>query len=407
MTTGPSIERPYGWVVVIASLLLMTVGAGGYFIVIVGLTLVAEDFGGLRWIPSLAYSLALLGMGFGGIFIGRWSERVGVGKPALIGAVMIALGSWSNSVASSHWALLASHAIFIGLIGNAALFSPLIANVAHWFDRRRGIAVSIVASAQGLAGIIWPTAFRYLIETTSWRESYRLYAGFAVVTMVPLSLLLWPRAPAPIVHSETREVDADDRVLGFTPGAALVSLCVAIVGCCVAMAMPIVHVVAYVTDLGYPLARGAEVLAILLGFGFLSRIAWGALGDRWGGLRVLLVGSMAQAAVLSAYLVVDSLIGIYIVSAFFGLAFGGIIPSYTLVVSRYFSRGSLGWRIATVYFFGAIGMATGGWLGGFLYDTTGSYRNAFAVGLVFNLLNLIIVATLLKREERPLEVALA
>lgn len=398
-----SVERPYGWVVVAGSLLLMTVGAGGYYVVIVGLKLVAQDFGGLRWVPSMAYSMSVFGMGLGGIFIGRWSDRVGVGTPALLGALMIIAGALTASITTDRWTFLLAHGVLIGLLGNAALFSPLIANTARWFDRRRGIAVAIVTSAQALAGVFWPSTFQLLIEGSNWREAYRVYALVALVTMVPLSLLL--RRPAPIApKGHKREVSASDaQILGLTQSNVLVLLSIAIVCCCVAMAMPIVHVVSHATDLGYPLARASEMLAVLLGCAFFSRIAWGAVGDRIGALRVLLIGSLCQALILAMYLAVDSLVGLYVISGLFGLAFGGIIPSYALIISEHFPPGSMGWRLATVYFFGAVGMAIGSWLGGVVFDITGAYRGAFAAGLLFNAINLWIVAALVARGAETLE----
>ena len=398
------VERTYGWVVVVGSLLLMTVGAGGYYVVIVGLKLVAQDFGGLRWVPSMAYSMSVFGMGLGGIFISRWSDRVGVGTPALLGALMIIAGALTASVTTDRWTFLLAHGVLIGLFGNAALFSPLIANTARWFDRRRGIAVAIVTSAQAVAGVFWPFTFRLLIEGSSWREAYRVYALVALVTMVPLSFLL--RRPAPIApEAHTREVSASDaQVLGLAQSSVLVWLCIAVVCCCVAMAMPIVHMVSHATDLGYPLARASEMLAVLLGCAFFSRIAWGAVSDRVGGLRVLMIGSLCQVLVLAMYLAVESLIGLYVLSGLFGLAFGGIIPSYTLIISKHFPPGSIGWRIATVYFFGAVGMAIGSWLGGVIFDISGAYRGAFAAGLLFNVVNLLIVGALLVRKSETLEV---
>ena len=222
--------------------------------------------------------------------------------------------------------------------------------------------------------------------------------------MVPLSLLLRPRAPvhaSPESKSGASPVDA----FGFAGNGVLALLCLAIVGCCVAMAMPIVHVVAHVTDLGYSLSHAANVLAVLLASAFVSRIGWGFVGDRIGGLRVLMICSTFQAVVLATYLFVETLPGIYVISGLFGLAFGGVIPSYALIIAKLFHVGSIGWRIGTVYLFGAIGMAVGGWLGGFIFDLTGAYRDAFAVGLLFNLLNLVIVGTLLLREAPSFRIA--
>ena len=391
-----SVERPYGWVVVVGSLLLMTVGAGGYYVVIVGLKLVAQDFGGLRWVPSMAYSMCVFGMGLGGIFIGRWSDRVGVATPALLGALMIIAGALTASVATDRWTFLLAHGVLIGLLGNAALFSPLIANTARWFDRRRGIAVAIVTSAQALAGVFWPFTFRFIIEGSGWREAYRVYALVALMTMVPLSFLL--RRSAPIApEAPTREAGADAQVLGLAQNGVLVWLCIPSSAAvwpwpCRSCTWSPMRPTSAIRS-----RSASEMLAVLLGCAFFSRIAWGAVSDRIGGLRVLMIGSLCQTLVIAMYLAVESLIGLFLLSGLFGLAFGGIIPSYTLIISKHFAPGSIGWRIATVYFFGAIGMAIGSWLGGAVFDLTGAYREAFAAGLLFNVVNLLIVGALLVR----------
>lgn len=378
----------------------MAIGAGGYFIVIVGLKLIAQDFGGVRWVPSVAYSVTMLGMGVGGIYIVRWSERVGVALPALISIAMIIIGALIASITTNRLVFLLSHGVLIGLLGNATLFSPLLANVARWFDRRRGLAIAVVTSSTSLAGIVWPEIFRFLIERNGWQKTYQLYALFALVTMVPLSFLLRPKAPI-IRDTDTHDQHTSNaNVLGLKEKLALVLLSLAILGCCVAMATPIVHIVSYTTDLGYQLSTATAILTVLLGFSFVGRIAWGAVGDKIGGLRLLLMSSASQAITLSLYLNVDSLIGLYIVSGFFGIAFGGTIPSYTLIISEHFPSRSTGRCIAIVYFFGALGMAIGGWMGGLVYDLSGSYHGAFIISLIFNFTNLLIVGSLIRQQKK-------
>lgn len=378
----------------------MAIGAGGYFIVIVGLKLIAQDFGGVRWVPSVAYSVTMLGMGVGGIYIIRWTERVGVALPSLISIAMIVIGASIASVTTDRLIFLLAHGVFIGLLGNATLFSPLLANVARWFDRRRGLAIAVVTSSQSLAGIVWPEIFRLLIERTSWQKAYQLYALFALVVMVPLSFLLRPKAPTASDADARDEHTSSAHVFGLKEKLALVLLALAILGCCIGMATPIVHIVSHTTDLGYQLSTAAAVLTVLLGFGCVGRIAWGVVGDKIGGLRMLLMSSTSQAITLSLYLSVDSLIGLYIVSVFFGMAFGGTIPSYALIISEHFPPRSTGRCIAIVYFFGALGMAIGGWMGGLVYDLSGSYHDAFIVSLIFNLTNLLIVGSLIRRQKK-------
>jgi MFS family permease len=177
-------------------------------------------------------------------------------------------------------------------------------------------------------------------------------------------------------------------------------LCLAIVFCCVPMAMPLQHLVAFCSDLGYAPARGTEMLTLLLVAAFLSRMIWGRMSDRIGGLKTILVGSIAQAVFLACYLFVDNLYALYAVSAAFGIGFGGIIPSYVLTVRDLFPASEAGWRIGTVLLFGLLGMALGAWIGGALYDWFAYYKPAFAVGVAFNVANLALIAGLLARGTR-------
>jgi len=393
-----SVEQPYGWVVVLVSMTMMAVALGAPYLVIVALKPIAAEFGWPRAVPSLCYALVLLGAGLGGLVMGRWADRAGILPPALLGALGIASGAWWASTAEGMAALYLSHGLLMGFLGNGAFIAPLLANASHWFDRRRGIAIALVASGQNLAGAIWPPVLRYLTDAYGWRQAFALYAIVALATLLPLSLVM--RRPPP--HAPLA-IDAAGRarsgqVLGWPAGVVQATLCLAVVGCCVAMAMPMVHVIAHATDLGHPRARAAEMLSLLLGCALVSRLLFGLVADRIGGLRTLLIGSAGQAVMLSSFVLADSLWGLYLVSALFGLAFGGIVPSYALIVRELFPAGQAGWRIGAVILFGSIGMALGGWLGGHIFDLTGSYRNAFLVGVAFNLGNLALVGTLLHRQ---------
>ncbi len=395
-----SVERPYSWVVAVASLLMMAIGMGATYVVVVALKPIAAEFGWPRAVPSLSYSFVLFGAGLGGLMMGRWSDRVGMGPPALTGSIMICLGALLASTADGAGRLYLAHGLFMGLLGNAAMFGPLVANATRWFDRRRGIAVGLVTTGQSLAGAVWPPVLRLLTETVGWRQTFVYFAGFAICTLVPLSLVLWPMPPRQLEVPTRARDDATGRVVGLPAAMVQAMLCLAIVGCCVAMAMPMVHIIAHATDLGYSTTRAAELLSVLLGCAVLSRLVYGFLADRIGGLRTLLLGSLGQALMLTTFAAVESLAGLYVVAALFGLAFGGIVPAYALIVRELFPASEAGWRIATVFLFGTIGMATGGWLGGYIFDLVGSYRAAFLVGVAFNLMNLALVGTLVRREAR-------
>ncbi len=395
-----SVETGYSWVVAGVSTVMMAVAFGASYLVIVALVPIAADFGWPRSIPSLAYSLVLVGAGAGGILMGYWLDRRGMWQPALLGSVMLGLGTIIAGQATGMWSFLLPHFFIIGLFGNAAMFSPLLTNVTRWFDRRRGLAVAIVAGGQSLAGACWPPLYRYTIENFGWRESMVGYGLFAIAVLVPLSFLL--RRPVPVSGSAAADAAAarafDGRVLGLPANLALALIFMAIIGCCMAMAMPMVHVVAYCSDLGFGAARGAEMLSLLLATAFFSRLGFGLLADRIGGLKTILVGSSLQLVALALYAYVEGMYALYAVSIFFGLGFGGIVPSYALAVREIFPVTQVGWRVGVVYLGGTLGMAAGSSLGGVIFDLTGNYQNAFMAGAAANAINLLLIMFLVSRQ---------
>jgi MFS family permease len=404
-----SIESRYGWWVAIASTLMIATAFGSTYLVVVGLKPIAAEFGWPRQIPSAGYSAALFGAGVGGILMGLWSDRKGMLGPAMCGAVFVGLGVLAISQSYSAMTFLGAHLLLLGVLGNGAMFSPLLTNVTHWFDRRMGMAVAVVSSGQSLAGAIWPPVFGHFIEIYGWRGTMVGYALFSFAVLIPLSLVM--RRPSPRMLRGGAAADKAARAamaggggelaLGLPANRVFAMLCVAIVGCCVAMSMPMVHIVAYCSDLGFAAARGTEMLSILLFSAFLSRIAYGWLADRIGGLRTLLMGSALQLLGLACFMYVDTLEGLYIVSVFYGVGYGGIVPMYAIIIRELFHDSQAGWRIGVIFLFGTSGMAMGGYIGGLIYDLTATYSLAFLTGIGFNLINLVLVFFMVLRRGGP------
>ena len=394
-------ETAYAYVRLAASLILMTMGTVGMYAIVVALKPIAVEFGGTRSAASMAYAVTMIGFGLGGIMMGRWSDRAGVMWPCLAGTVFLALGFLLAAQATKLWQLYLAQGLLIGLLGNAALFAPLVADITLWFRRRRGIAVAIVASGNYLAGVVWPPIVQNYIDATDWRATYTGIGIFCLLAMPPFCLIL-RRRPMAVLAMEAGASAAAARPLRLAPNGLHVLLCVAGIACCVAMAMPQVHIVAYASDLGHAAQRGAEMLALMLGTGIISRLVFGWISDSIGGLATLLVGSSLQALTLFLFMFADSLTGLYLMSALFGLSQGGIVPAYAIIVRRYFVAGQTGWRIAMVLAMTLLGMALGGWLAGLLYDLTGSYRLAFINAVAFNVVNMVIAGILLRRSRHEL-----
>ena len=392
------VDSTYAWFRLLISLVVMTIGNAGMWVIPVVLPVVQAEFQIGRADAALPYTLMMIGFGLGGVLMGRLSDRFGLFRP-LLGA-SFAIGAGFVLAALSHTILgfALAHGLLIGLVGCAVTFAPLMADTALWFARRRGVAVAICASGNYLAGAVWPPVMEHFIATQGWRSTYIAVGIFCTLGMASLALLMRRRAPAQAATSSPSAQSGDrDMPFGLRPNTATAALCLAGLSCCVAMAMPQVHIVAYCTDLGFGAARGAQMLSIMLACGIVSRLVSGALSDRIGGMRTLVLGSALQCTALLLFLPFDGLVPLYIVSAMFGLFQGGIVPSYALVVRENFSAQQIGMRVGTVIMFTMLGMALGGWMSGKVFDLTGSYHAAFINGVAWNLLNLAIAVTLLLR----------
>jgi MFS family permease len=393
-------DSAYAWWRLAASLALSTLGGIGLWSAIVALPAIEAEFGIGRGEASLPYTATMLGFAVGGVLMGRLADRFGIMVPAILGALMLGVGYLAAASATTLWQFILAQALIIGMLGSSATFGPLIADVSLWFARRRGIAVAIVASGSYLAGTIWPPILQYAIESLGWRYAHMGIGAVCVATMLPLALTLRRRAP---IDDARVPLSARDiaGTLRMSPAALQVLLVVAGLACCIAMSMPQVHIVAYCGDLGYGVARGAEMLSLMLGLGVVSRLASGLIADRIGGVGTLILGSALQCLALLFYLPFDGLTPLYIVSALFGLSQGGIVPSYALIVRDYFPAREAGARVSLVLTATIVGMAIGGWMSGAIYDVTGSYQAAFMNGIAWNLLNMSIAFWLLMGRLRP------
>jgi len=392
------IESAYAWLRLAVAVALSAVGGVGMWSVVVALPAIQADFGVDRAAASLPYTMAMIGFAGGGVIIGRLADRFGILIPLALGTVSLAIGYVCVGLSPNLTLVALAHTL-LGF-GCSATFGPLMADISHWFSRRRGIAVAIAASGNYIAGTIWPTLVQHFISTQGWRATHIGIGILCLLIMLPLSLPLRRRLDAHASVSAGAAAARKQAEAPFSPLTLQVLLCIAGVACCVAMSMPQVHIVAYCGDLGYGVARGAEMLSLMLGFGIVSRIASGFIADKIGGVSTLLLGSLLQGTALALYLMFDSLFSLYVISALFGLFQGGIVPSYAIIVREYFPPKEAGMRVGLVLMATLIGMALGGWMSGAIFDYAGTYQAAFLNGLGWNLLNVSIMTWLLLRSRR-------
>ncbi len=394
-----SVESRSSWVVATVALAVLTISYGAPLVTVVALKPIAADFGTSRSGPSLAVSLTYIGSGLGGILMGWISGRLGIRRVVIGCGIMLATGLVVASFGGL-WSLYLCNLLLVGLLGAAGMFSPIMAYVTRWFDRHRGSAVALVSSGQYMAGALWPLVLQYAVGTIGWRSTMLIYGLLAVGTIVPLSAAFFRSPPEglslPVAGAKGSTTALS--VLGLPSNLVMCLLGLAIFCCCVTMAMPLSHMVAFCSDIGIGPAHGAAMLSTQLAIGFVAQQMWGWLADRLGGLATVLSASVSMAVAMIGFLLTQNEIGLFSVSAVFGMGFGGLIPGYILAVRELFPAQEASWRIPAVMFPGALGMAAGGWLAGAMYDQFGFYAPAFAAGVGFNLLNMAAIVPLVRRE---------
>tara|TARA_Y100000588_G_scaffold375116_1_gene451074 strand:- start:254 stop:1516 length:1263 start_codon:yes stop_codon:yes gene_type:complete len=395
--------------VLASSLTLTFVGSGSLFLITVTLKDLAAEFGWPREVPSLAFSLQFIGGGLGGILMGYLLDKVGSFVLPLIASFAVVLGAILTTMVETQWQLYAIYLVLFGFLAQGSLYAPLMANIAKWYERRRGMAVGIVASGQSLSGIVWPPIFGIAVTEIGWRNGFIGFSIIAGCIMLPLCLVFVRKPPS----IKTLQ-DAEDLDLAGKKGANAqrarksqtnlshfqfqLALCAAILGCCVSMGLPLAHLVAHATDRGLALTDAVTVLSVTLMAAFTSRVLIvGLLSDRYGGLMALFCFSALQAAMLGLLTMADTTLLLYVVGIGFGLGYGGIFPVYAVIVREYMPPEEAGRRTGIVFLFGACAMGFGSWMGGNLFDVTGSYTLPFLIGVAANATNLVIVGILMTK----------
>ena len=393
VTTPYSPDSLYSLTRLIITLFIAIVGNAGMWGIVVIMPNLGDEFQVSRSVLSIPYTLTMLGFALGNVFLGRIVDRFGITRAIILASLLNAFGYICASIFDSFLALAFFH-LFIGL-GTAVSFGPLLADISLWFRKFRGIAVAITASGNYVSGAIFPILLGGLISDYGWRISYFLLALSCVFIILPASFFLQRRLDKKYSDEQERQASIMSTSSRFKPLTLQIILSIAGICCCVAMSMPQIHLVTMCVDLGYGSQVGAEMLSLMLLGGVISRLVSGVLVDFIGGVRTLLLGSSLQCVGLILYYPTTEMNSLYLVSLIFGLSQGGIVPSYAIIVREYMPPQEAGARVGIVIMATVIGMAFGGWISGVIFDATNSYQLAILNGIIWNFVNILIVASLL------------
>ena len=393
VTTPYSPDSLYSLTRLIITLFIAIVGNAGMWGIVVIMPNLGDEFQVSRSVLSIPYTLTMLGFALGNVFLGRIVDRFGITRAIILASLLNAFGYVCASIFDSFLALAFFH-LFIGL-GTAVSFGPLLADISLWFRKYRGIAVAITASGNYVSGAIFPILLGGLISDYGWRISYFLLALSCIFIILPASFFLQRRLDKKYSDEQERQASIMSTSSRFKPLTLQIILSIAGICCCVAMSMPQIHLVTMCVDLGYGSQVGAEMLSLMLLGGVISRLVSGVLVDFIGGVRTLLLGSSLQCIGLILYYPTTEMNSLYLVSLIFGLSQGGIVPSYAIIVREYMPPQEAGARVGIVIMATVIGMAFGGWISGVIFDATNSYQLAILNGIIWNFVNILIVASLL------------
>lgn len=374
----------YGWVIVAIGALMGCVAAGAMMSLAVFLLPITQATGWSRTGVSSAMTLGFLVMGAGGFGWGALNDRYGARPVVLAGAALLGLGLVLASRAVSELQFVLAYGVLVGLAA-ASFFVPMMTVVSAWLPHRRSLAVSLVSAGVGVAPMTVSPIVAWLLTSTDWRTAQLVIGLGAWALLIPAALLLRP-APAAALAAD-REVAPGERMrigeaLRSTP---FIVLAATFFACCATHAGPIFHTISYAQICGIPAVAAVTIYSMegLAGLG--GRVAFGLAGDRYGAKRVLIAGLFIQAFAAGSFMFAHRLGEFYAVAAVFGFAYGGVMPLYAVLARDYFGQAIMGTVLGAAAMVSSLGMAIGPWIGGWLYDTFGSYAPlyiySFAIGL--------------------------
>ena len=383
----------YGWVMVAVASIVIGTGFGMLWSFPIFLKPLAAEFGWQRGETALAYTTAVVLVGVIGILMGDLADRFSTRKVVLVGVIALGASQLLLSYLQSLWQLYLIYGVLVGGLSVSAFNVPLVSNVGYWFDRNKGLAIGITMGGQVAGAAFIPFLARMLISNLGWRETYMVLGILSWLVLFPLVFLIrQPSAESEKLGSGLASGPAGGTKISVAKLTTV--LCWANIFCCICMSIPLVHAVSRATDVGIAVQRAAFLLSLMMIGGFFGRVGSGIVADRIGGLRTLLIASGIQTATVFWFSQAGSLSGFYPLALLFGVGYGGVMPSYAIIVRELVPAKAAGRTFGIVYCFGNIGMGLGGFLGGLLFDFTGLYTLPFSLGVATGLVNLISIASL-------------
>jgi len=377
------------WIRLSLVFVICAIGFIGMWSVVMIMPAVEQEFNTNRSSSTIPYILTMLGFGIGNIIIGKYTDKFGITKPVIF-AFSCLIICYFFSVSSKNLTILSFFQFLLGF-SSAAFFGPMMTDISNFFENKRGLAVSIVASAQHFAGAFWPFLLDFYLKDGDWRSSHILIGIICIIIIPPICYFVFKMRSKNSLKDEFKNYKNSKLTLSISSRHLQILLMFAGIGCCVGMSTPQVHIIPLCIEKGYGLSIGSNILSIMLFCAVISRVYFGYIADKIGPIQTLLLGSSLQAFTLFLFIPFSDLNSLYIVSILFGLSQGGIVPSYALIIRKFLPVNQAAERTGMVIFTTVIGMALGGWGSGKIFDLTNSYALGFLNSVLWNLTNIAII----------------
>ncbi len=389
----------YGWVMVAVGFTLSALAFGGLGMVGVFLVPLSEEFGWSRGATAFGYTSISLASAAAALAWGFVIDRYGSRGPALVAMLAMGAALLALSTTQSLWQFYTYYVIFGGL-GFAAIGAPLAANIGFWFEHNKGLAIGLMAAGGAVGQGVIPFIARLIVSQSDWRTAYLVIGLSYFVIGLPLALLVRESPVRLAALAGSMAAKAAEAALPLAPREAMGWIAVAVIFCCICMAVPIVHLVPLLTDQGWQPETAVGAFMVLMLAGGFGRVAGGMLCDRIGAIQGYLIASITQTALVIWFPHLSNLFGVYAVAAVFGFGYSAVMSSI-LVTARTLVPARLAGRImGVVTMFGMFGMGIGSYLGGVFFDLTQAYVWSYSMAGLSGLVNMAILSFFLSRFRR-------
>ena len=395
--TSPTELPAYRWVIVCASALILATAMGS---IVNGMSAyvvpMQEAEGWARGDISLINVAGLLGLAFGGLIMGPQADRRGTRPVVLFGVTVLGLCYLASSLATDLWQYYLL-IFFAGFFGAAAIFSPIMAAVGNWFPVGAGLAIGIASAGQALGQGGAPFLSSLFIQAFGISGAFTATGIVMLAVLIPLALLL-KQPPQGSTGKQGGSRGEDD----YPPLRLVVpTMCLAILLCCTCMSVPLMHLVPLIQDRGFPPDEAGSVIFLMLMVGIAGRVAFGKLADMIGALPAYMTATAWMAVMIYGFILMESLGGFYIYAVIYGFGYAGVMTGVLVSITALTHPARRGTAMGIVIMFGWFGHASGGYLGGLLFDLTGGYALAYGVAAASGIANLFVVGTLYLRTRGP------